>query len=247
MAAHRIFGETLLDYETQIEAGSVFKDTGPLNRAIADYRHAIETIPVLRTCHSNIGEIYLTKGKLEEAEKAFTDALALPENLEDAFSDVGATPNIQAPKLPQQYTKKPWRRPLITMEMRFVKPPISGPTLPHRTRNPFTRRLRRDDGMGEADHGTLGGDNYRERGDVLNVGFGMAIIDTAIQQSALETHTIIEAHPQVVARAEEATRIKRGSYRPISLARGAKKDRLFRRDLFRHFNATYDPVYARNT
>ena len=88
------FGETLLDYEIpKFEAGSAFKDTGPLNTAIADYRHAIETIPVLRTCHSNIGEIYLNTGKLEEAEKAFTDAAALPENLEDAFSDVGATLN----------------------------------------------------------------------------------------------------------------------------------------------------------
>lgn len=47
-------------------------------------------------------------------------------------------------------------------------------------------------------------------GDVLNVGFGMAIIDTAIQQFALETHTIIEAHPQVVARAEEWAKDKKG-------------------------------------
>ena len=39
-------------------------------------------------------------------------------------------------------------------------------------------------------------------GDILNVGFGMAIIDTAIQQYNISTHTIIEAHPQVVHKAE---------------------------------------------
>jgi protein arginine N-methyltransferase 2 len=38
-------------------------------------------------------------------------------------------------------------------------------------------------------------------GDVLNVGFGMAIIDTAIQKQGITTHTIIEAHPQVIEKA----------------------------------------------
>ena len=35
------------------------------------------------------------------------------------------------------------------------------------------------------------------KGDVLNVGFGMGYIDTAIQRHSPKTHTIIEAHPQV--------------------------------------------------
>ena len=47
-------------------------------------------------------------------------------------------------------------------------------------------------------------------GDVLNVGFGMAIIDTAIQQYPIETHTIIEAHPQVVKKAEAWAKDKKG-------------------------------------
>jgi type IV protein arginine methyltransferase len=34
-------------------------------------------------------------------------------------------------------------------------------------------------------------------GDVLNVGFGMGIVDSAIQRRAPRTHTIIEAHPDV--------------------------------------------------
>ncbi|CEP02428.1 unnamed protein product (mitochondrion) [Plasmodiophora brassicae] len=36
--------------------------------------------------------------------------------------------------------------------------------------------------------------------DVLNVGFGMGIIDEAIQQLRPATHTIVEAHPDVYAR-----------------------------------------------
>ncbi len=34
-------------------------------------------------------------------------------------------------------------------------------------------------------------------GDVLNVGFGLGIIDSAIQRHSPSSHTIIEAHPDV--------------------------------------------------
>ncbi|KAG6543685.1 hypothetical protein Mapa_014869 [Marchantia paleacea] len=37
-------------------------------------------------------------------------------------------------------------------------------------------------------------------GDILNVGFGMGIVDTAIQGCEIASHTIIEAHPDVYAR-----------------------------------------------
>jgi hypothetical protein len=47
-------------------------------------------------------------------------------------------------------------------------------------------------------------------GDVLNVGFGMAIIDTAIQKQGIATHTIIEAHPQVFERAKRWAADKKG-------------------------------------
>ena len=35
-------------------------------------------------------------------------------------------------------------------------------------------------------------------GDVLNIGFGMGIIDTYIQESNPNSHTIIESHPDVI-------------------------------------------------
>ena len=34
---------------------------------------------------------------------------------------------------------------------------------------------------------------------ILNIGFGMGLVDTAIQQQAV-THTIVEAHPEVYKR-----------------------------------------------
>ncbi|XP_042509578.1 protein arginine N-methyltransferase 2 [Macadamia integrifolia] len=37
-------------------------------------------------------------------------------------------------------------------------------------------------------------------GHILNIGFGMGLIDTAIQQYAPVTHTIVEAHPEVYDR-----------------------------------------------
>jgi len=35
-------------------------------------------------------------------------------------------------------------------------------------------------------------------GDILNIGFGMGIIDTYIQESNVNSHTIIESHPDVI-------------------------------------------------
>lgn len=40
------------------------------------------------------------------------------------------------------------------------------------------------------------------RGSVLNVGFGMGIIDTYIRENNPKEHTIIEAHPQVCEKAQ---------------------------------------------
>lgn len=37
-------------------------------------------------------------------------------------------------------------------------------------------------------------------GHILNIGFGMGLVDTAIQQYSPVTHTIVEAHPEVYER-----------------------------------------------
>ena len=59
-------------------------------------------------------------------------------------------------------------------------------------------------------------------GDVLNVGFGMGIIDSAIARRAPRSHTIIEAHPDVLARmrrdgwaARPGVRVLEGSWQQV--------------------------------
>jgi hypothetical protein len=37
----------------------------------------------------------------------------------------------------------------------------------------------------------------RKGGDILNIGFGMGIVDTYIQETSPKSHTIIESHPDV--------------------------------------------------
>lgn len=37
-------------------------------------------------------------------------------------------------------------------------------------------------------------------GHILNIGFGMGLVDTAIQQYSPASHTIVEAHPEVYER-----------------------------------------------
>ena len=213
VAAHRTFGETLLDYEVpKFEATSDLKNTGPLNRAIAEYRLAIDAIPVLRACHSNIGETFMNKGKLLEADKAFADAAALPDNLEDAFADVGATLNHpgnlkaaiainrEAMSMAPDYDSDEISEgSYLDTDLTFTENEIllpDGFEVMMEWERPIMER--------SAEIITV------NSGDVLNVGFGMAIIDTAIQQFDLNTHTIIEAHPQVIARAEEWAKDKKG-------------------------------------
>lgn len=55
-------------------------------------------------------------------------------------------------------------------------------------------------------------------GDILNVGFGLGIIDSYIQQHAIDSHTIIEIHPDVIKYARELgfdknARICKGDWR----------------------------------
>jgi|688.fasta_scaffold677375_2 protein arginine N-methyltransferase 2 len=42
-----------------------------------------------------------------------------------------------------------------------------------------------------------------KKGDILNIGFGMGIIDSFIQEESPHTHWIIEAHPQILKKMKE--------------------------------------------
>jgi len=53
------------------------------------------------------------------------------------------------------------------------------------------------------------------KGEVLNVGHGMGIVDTAIQENDPRMHTIIEAHPDVIKRMKEKGWDKRPNVRIV--------------------------------
>ena len=75
------------------------------------------------------------------------------------------------------------------------------------------------------------------RGDVLNVGFGMGIIDGLIAERSPRSHTIIEAHPGVLARIRRDGWFERSGVRvlsgrwqdvlPVLLAEGTRFDGIF--------------------
>jgi protein arginine N-methyltransferase 2 len=52
--------------------------------------------------------------------------------------------------------------------------------------------------------------------DVLNIGFGLGLIDTALQQRSPHSHTIVEAHPGVLARMEASGWMQRPGVRVIA-------------------------------
>ncbi|KAJ0026275.1 hypothetical protein Pint_08673 [Pistacia integerrima] len=52
-------------------------------------------------------------------------------------------------------------------------------------------------------------------GHILNIGFGMGLVDTAIQQYAPVTHTIVEAHPEVYKRMLQTGWGKKGNVKII--------------------------------
>lgn len=212
-AAHKHFGETLIAYEVpRFEADTAFKGTDPLNEAIAAYREAIDAIPVLRECHGNIGETLMAAGRLAEADTAFAAGAEIPEDLDDTFHDVGATlhhpgdlakaaaMHREAMALAPDYdgdeiSEKSYLETDLTFTENEILLP-DGFEVMMEWERPIMER--------SAEMITVNG------GDVLNVGFGMAIIDTAIQQYDIDTHTIIEAHPQVVKKAEAWAEDKKG-------------------------------------
>ncbi len=73
--------------------------------------------------------------------------------------------------------------------------------------------------------------------DVMNVGFGMGIIDSAIQRLGCKSHTILEAHPDVLAKmeadgwpAKPGVAVEAGRWQdvlPRLVAQGKKYDAIF--------------------
>ena len=212
-SVHKEFGETIIDYEVPyFDSKTELKNMSALNSAIASYREAIDAIPILRECHRNIGEILMTKGQYSEADTAFAEATKIPGDLQEVFQNVGAT--IHCPgnldnaismhrtvmsRAPDYEGDEISEQSYLETDLTFTDNEIllpDGFEVMMEWERPIMER--------SAEIITING------GDVLNVGFGMAIIDTAIQAHGVSTHTIIEAHPQVVRRARAWARDKNG-------------------------------------
>jgi tetratricopeptide (TPR) repeat protein len=210
-AAHAALARALDAHRiARFEPGLRLQPTEAVDRALAEYRRAVDAVPMLYGCHKALGELYMNAGRLAEAEVAFAAAAAYPADLPGALLDLGATmrhPGDLAAALAlhrKAVAAFPDHAPMteddyLTTDLTFTRDEILLP-------DGFEVMMEWERPIMERSAAIV----CHNRGDVLNVGFGMAIIDTAIQKEGVKTHTIIEAHPQVIARAERWAEDKKG-------------------------------------
>lgn len=210
-AAHAALARALDAHRiTRFEPGLRLRPADALDAALADYRGAVDAVPLLYGCHTAMGEMYLNAGRLGEAEAAFAQAERYPPDLPKALLDLGATMRHPG-DLPAALAL---HRQAVAA---FPDHEFMSEDAYFATDLTFTEdEIRLPDGfevMMEWERPIMERSAEivcHNRGDVMNVGFGMAIIDTAIQKAGVTTHTIIEAHPQVIARAERWAEDKKG-------------------------------------
>jgi tetratricopeptide (TPR) repeat protein len=201
LEAHRI---------DRFEPGMRLVSTEALDRALADYRRAVDAVPMLHGCHNALGELYMADGRLQEAEAAFAMASVFSSELPGALLDLGATmrhPGDLKAALAmhrQAVAMFPDHEYMteddyLATDLTFTKDEILLP-------DGFEVMMEWERPIMERSAEIV----CHNHGDVLNVGFGMAIIDTAIQKQGVATHTIIEAHPQVIERARRLAADKKG-------------------------------------
>jgi tetratricopeptide (TPR) repeat protein len=209
--AHANLAAVLEAYRIErYEAGMALMAPDRLEAALRAYREAIEALPVLHGCNAALGEIFMAQGQLMEADGALAEAAWLDADLPAAFLDLGATlrhPGDLAAALAhhrQVMAAAPdhghiTEQQYLETDLDFTEDELLMP-------DGFEVMMEWERPIMERSAEIV----THNHGDVLNVGFGMAIIDTAIQKQGVKNHTIIEAHPQVVARAGEWARDKTG-------------------------------------
>jgi tetratricopeptide (TPR) repeat protein len=194
----------------RFEPGLRLASTEALDRALGDYRRAVDAVPMLYGCHRALGDLYMDEGRLREAEAAFAAAASYPSDLPDALLNVGATMRHPG-DLPaalalhrQAVALAPDHAPMseddyLATDLTFTETEILLP-------DGFEVMMEWERPIMERSAEIV----CHNHGDVLNVGFGMAIIDTAIQRQGAAAHTIIEAHPQVIEKARRWAADKKG-------------------------------------
>lgn len=209
--AHAALAATLEAYRIErYEPGMALMTPDRLETALRAYRAAIDVLPLLHGCHAALGQILMAQGRLAEADAALDEAARLHADLPDAFLDIGATlrhagdlaaalaHHRRAMAAAPDHDAITERQYLET-DLAFTQDELLMP-------DGFEVMMEWERPIMERSAEIV----CHNRGDVLNVGFGMAIIDTAIQNQGVTRHTIIEAHPQVIARAEAWAQDKTG-------------------------------------
>jgi tetratricopeptide (TPR) repeat protein len=210
-AAHAALARALDAHRIpRFEPGMRLTATDALDAAIAAYRKAIHAMPMVYGCYRAIADLLMAEGRLGEAETALAGAALFPQDMPDAMLDVGATlqhPGDLAAALVHHrkaVALAPDHAPMteddyLATDLTFTEDEILLP-------DGFEVMMEWERPIMERSAEIVS----HNHGDVLNVGFGMAIIDTAIQKQGITTHTIIEAHSQVIERAKRWAADKKG-------------------------------------
>jgi protein O-GlcNAc transferase len=71
--------------------GSVLKEQGKLEQALAHYHQAISIDPTFADAYSNMGNAYKDMGRLEDAVRCYLTAIKIRPTFADAYSNLGST------------------------------------------------------------------------------------------------------------------------------------------------------------
>ncbi len=194
----------------RFEPGMRLPTTDALDAVLATYRTAVDSVPVLFGCYSTLAEILTALGRSAEARAMAAQADIFSTEMPYALQNVGATMqhpgdlraalalhrNVMAMAPDHEYMTE---QDYLNTDLTFSDSEI---TLP----DGFEVMMEWERPIMERSAEIV----CHNQGDVLNVGFGMAIIDTAIQRQGVTTHTIIEAHEQVIEKARQWAKDKKG-------------------------------------
>lgn len=208
-AAHAALAAALEAHRIdRFEPGIELVPAANLRAPIEAYMAAMNAVSILRNCHGSLAEILQADGRRADAQLAKVVAGLYAADLPAAMSDLSAA--MARPgdlhgvlaqhrrtmaEMPDRW--KMTEEEYLESDLTFTEDEIVTP-------DGLEVMMEWERPIMERSAEII----CHNHGDVLNVGFGMAIIDGAIQRCGVTSHTIIEAHPQVVRRAEEWARDK---------------------------------------
>ena len=194
----------------RFEAGIQLPATDALDEALRAYRAAIDAVPALYGCYSSLEQLMAAIGRQAEAADMRAVAETFTTDLPDALLNVGAT--MQHPGNLADAVGHHRRAMALApdhdymTEQDYLETSLTFTDTEILLPDGFEVMMEWERPIMERSAEIV----CHNHGAVLNVGFGMGIIDTAIQRQGVEAHSIIEAHPQVVEKARSWAADKTG-------------------------------------